>query len=170
MNLTKNFIPYLLLFLILPIVLKLFGFISLSYSVIFSFVFLLSGLGIVFLSFSSDRKLTLFLGTQLFFAGIFISLTEKFLFNNLSNIYIPAVILSVGFGFLFLFMNDFKNKKFLLIAILLILTTIIMTFNNDRITIITLVDSFVEIAEEFWLLILLAGLAFTIYLIDKRKS
>jgi hypothetical protein len=114
--------------------------------------------------------LTLFLGTQLFFAGIFISLTEKFLFNNLSNIYIPAVILSVGFGFLFLFMNDFKNKKFLLIAILLILTTIIMTFNNDRITIITLVDSFVEIAEEFWLLILLAGLAFTIYLIDKRKS
>ncbi|MDP2301689.1 MAG: hypothetical protein Q8N03_04610 [Ignavibacteria bacterium] len=170
MNLTKGFFPYISLFLILPIVLKLFGFISLSYSVIFSFVLLLSGLGIVFLAFNSDRRLALFLGTQLFFAGIFISLTEKFLFNNVSNIYLPAFLLSVGFGFLFLFWNEVSAKTFLYAAVGLIFTTLILIFNQDSFGIINLYDSFIEITEEFWLFILLAGLAFTIYLLDKRKT
>jgi hypothetical protein len=170
MNLTKNFFPYLLLFLILPIVLKLFGFISLSYSIIFSFVFLLGGIGIVFLSFNSEKRLVLFLGTQLFFSGMFISLTEKFLFSNLSALYVPAFLLSMGFGFLFLFWNELSKKLFLLIGVVLVVSALFMSRQNDKITIISIYDSFIKIAEEFWLLILLAGLAFTIYLIDKRKN
>ncbi|MBX2975989.1 MAG: hypothetical protein KF721_07625 [Ignavibacteriaceae bacterium] len=169
MNLTRSFILYSLLFLVLPLVLKVFGFISISYSALFSFVFLLVGLGLTYINFGTDKNLWLFFGTQLFFLGIFISIPEKFLLQNLEAYYFPAIILSVSFGLLIVYLNN-RNKKVLIGVLVGLLLSIIFSYSNSGFRFDNFIGTFAEMLDEYWVVLLLSGLALSIYLFDKRKA
>lgn len=170
MKLTKTFFSYVSIIIILLLILKITGFIGLLYSEIISSVLMLSGLGVVYFSFGTNRRLLLFVGTQLFLGGILITLNDKFLLEDISTLFLSALSTAIGFGFLFLFLNEHNRKIYFLISAFFLITGLLMTALHGTIDFTEIIPIFIEVVAVYWLLIILTGLALIIYLFVNKRS
>ncbi|MBN1300158.1 MAG: hypothetical protein JW995_02995 [Melioribacteraceae bacterium] len=117
-------------------------------------LFLFYGLIIVMTTIGRNSRGLLFIGAQIFIAGIAMLMTEKFEILNSVKILFPSVLFSFGAGFVMLYIDNPKEKTFLIIASLLMLISIFAMLFLSNSGIILSAGRVINILLAFWPVIL----------------
>ena len=168
MNNNQPILIYLLIFLALSIILKLFGIIDVENTELIGYAMIFYGINLVYLSFGGKQQGLLFTGTVFFLVGLLLFLINNFEFINNKEIIFPSILLILGTGFLMLFLDNTSKKNFLLVSLTFILSALIVTTLLGSITATLFVDSVVKITVKY-LLIALVAIVLLIVLHRERK-
>lgn len=103
------------------LLLKLVGEVTASHTNIYGNMFLFYGIVSVFINMSKQRKGGLFVGALSFMIGVLLYTLNHYNVMSTNQIILPAMFFVLSSGFLFLFFDDFSEKTFLYISLILIL-------------------------------------------------
>ncbi len=162
-------IIYLLTFLVFTYLLKLIGFIKITGSEILSYTLIFAGFGLFFNSFGKGNKSLLFSSTFIFLWGVVLFLINNFEFRNNSEILYPALFLNVGFSFLILFIDNFKDKIYLLLSFIFVILGTASVFYWGKFNSSIFFNSFGEIAVKYLPIIIIAAGIFFILTRSEKK-
>jgi hypothetical protein len=161
---------YLLIFLALSIVLKLFGIIDVSNTELLAYGFIFYGITLVYTSFGKKQSGILFIGSSLFLTGFLLFLIHNFEFTSSNQIIFPSILLIIGINFLMLFFDSPERKRFLAVSITSIVSGIVVIVFLGSITLRTFAASIIYILEKYWPIVLIAaGLIVLLNLEHKKK-
>ena len=161
---------YGLLFLLLPIMLQLLGFIDVSIFSLFSFATFFIGLTVFYYSFGTKNFLAVFLGSGLFFTGIISFLIKTFLLKITFPFILAGSLYITGFSLFMVYLENTKSRTALFSAgfLILIATAISLFVGNLHF------DSFFlslrDVISEYWLLLLVAVITIFLFFIEQRQS
>lgn len=114
-------------------------------------VLLLSaGLLGTFISLGKNKPITLFVSAVIFLSGVFFYITGKYVLLNQDIILLPAILFVGGSGFLMLFLDNIKEKVFLITAGFLISLSLILIFISNGGIVIELTNRIILYAFDFW--------------------
>ncbi|OGU77122.1 MAG: hypothetical protein A2V93_07110 [Ignavibacteria bacterium RBG_16_34_14] len=161
---------YLLIFLALSIVLKLFGIIDFTSVELIGYALIFYGITLVYTSFGNKQTVILFIGSSLFLVGLILFLINNYEFTNSKEIIFPSLLLIIGINFLMLFFDDPTRKGYLAISLTSIISAIIVTTLLGSITVKTFFTSIINIGDKYWPIVLIAaGLIILLSREYKRK-
>lgn len=143
----------------LAFILKLIGFIKADNTTLISYGLLFYGVISVYLSIGTLQKGFLFFNAAVFMAGVILFLTDSFVFINTDLLLIPAVYFILSTGFIILFLDNYKEKLFLVMAVVAFsigLVIIIMCDSNNFKNLLQTISEF--ILKYYPLSIVLLGL------------
>jgi len=167
---TQPILVYLLFFLALSLVLKLFGIIDVTGSELLGYAFIFYGITMVYTSFGRNQQIVLFFGSSLFLTGLLLFLINNFEFTDDYYIIFPAVLLIIGINFLMLYLDNPDKKNFLAIALTAIVSAVAVTIILGSITFGNFITSLGNIASKYWPVIIIAvGLLILLSREFKRK-
>jgi hypothetical protein len=160
---------YLLLFLGLALLLKFFGFISISGSEIISYALIFYGISDVYLSLGNNRRFSLFLGTVLFLVGVLLYVLNNFLIFWGPEILLPSAFIIPGIAYLMLNYDNPSNKKFLIIGTILIITGFTVTIINGKFNLSRFYQSVLKISSLYWQIALVSAGILILISFEERK-
>ncbi|MDP3148268.1 MAG: hypothetical protein Q8N83_03965 [Ignavibacteria bacterium] len=166
----NQLIKYGLLFLLLPILLQLLGFIELSFFSLFSFSSFFVGLTIFYYSFGTKNFLAVFLGSGLFFTGVISFLIKTFLLEITFPFILTASIYITGFSLLMVFLENSMRKKALYSAGFLILTATVISLFAGNLRFESFLLSLKEVLNKYWLLLLVSVITVFLFFIEQHQS
>jgi hypothetical protein len=169
-NNNQPILIYLLTFLALSIILKLFGVISIESTELIGYALIFYGISLVYSSFGQNRMGVLFTGSSLFLVGFLLYLLSNFNFTDKKDIIFPSVLFILGINFLMLFFNEPIRKNFLAIAATLIFSSIIVTILHGSITFQSFFSTISEIIIKYWPVLLVAVALLIIIHRDGKKN
>lgn len=152
----QSILIYLLTFIALSILLKLLGIIDFDNREIWGYGLIFYGISLVYISFGSDQKGRLFIGSIIFLAGLFFYIISKFEFFQISTLIIPALLLIFSISFFMLFIDNLHEKSLLLISALFFVAGTIITLFNGEINLAAFLNSIVKITLNYWVVVLIA--------------
>ncbi len=170
MSNSQPILLYLLIFLALSIVLKLFGIIDVGNIELLAYSFIFYGITLVYNSFVKNRALALFIGSSIFLTGFLLFLTTNFEFNDSNRIIFPAVLLIIGINFFMLFLADSERKSFLAISLTSIISAIIVIILLGSITFQNFFGSIINIFKKYWPVVLIVGGLIVFLNIEYKKK
>ena len=144
-------IIYLLTFLILSLVLKLFNVINISISELFGYTLIFFGINLVYTSLGKSRRGTLFSGTFIFLLGMLLFIINNFSFLNTNELIFPSLLFILGICFLMLFFDDMTGRKQLIISITLIITGTFVTIFAGTLTLSSFFSNIPVIISKYWI-------------------
>jgi hypothetical protein len=165
----QSILTYLLLFLGLALILKFFGFISLTGSEIFSYALIFYGISDVYLSIGNNRKISLFFGTMFFLVGILFYVLNNFLIFWDYQLLLPSILIIPGIAYLMLNFDDPANKKFLIIGTLLILGGLLVTIISGQFNLFLFYQSLLKISSLYWQIALVAAGILILISLERKK-
>jgi hypothetical protein len=161
---------YLLIFLALSIILKLFGVIDVSNIELLGYAFIFYGITIVYTSFGKNHPIALFFGSSLFLTGLLLFLISNFEFSDSNEIIFPSILLILGINFLMLFFNNLKKKGFLAVSLTSILLAVVVTILLGSITFLNFYNSILNITAKYWPIVLIAAGLLVLLSIEHKKE
>jgi hypothetical protein len=166
----KQLFKYGLLFLLLPIMLQLLGFIDVSIFSLFSFATFFIGLTVFYYSFGTKNFLAVFLGSGLFFTGILSFLIKTFLLEITFPFILAGSLYITGFSLFMVYLENMKRRTALYSAgfLVLIATAISLFVGNLHLNSFFL--SIQEVLSKYWLLLLVAVITIFLFYIEQRQS
>ncbi len=111
-----SIIKFIVVLISIVFLLKLTGLIKAESFSLISYSFLLYGIVAVYLSIGTKQKGFLFFNAIIFMTGVIFFLTDNFTFNNTSLLLLPSMNFILSAGFLILYLDDYKEKLFLITA------------------------------------------------------
>lgn len=162
-------IIYLISFLVFTYLLKLLGIIRITGSEILSYTLIFAGIGLFFNSFGKENKSSLFSSTFIFLWGVVLFLINNFEFRNNSEILYPALFLNIGFSFLILFIDNFKDKIYIILSFIFVALGIASVFYWGKFNSSIFFSSFGEIAIKYLPIIIIAAGIFFILIRSEKK-
>jgi hypothetical protein len=162
---------YLLTFLVLSIILKLFNVITISIAELTGYALIFYGVNLVYNSFGKDSRGILFTGTFLFFGGLMLFLLNNFEFANVNEIVFPALLFILGICFLMLFFDNKSRRNLLVIAVTFLLTGIIVTTIVGVLTLSSFFEGILLMASKYWpVALIVIGIILLIHRDEKRQE
>lgn len=153
----QSILIYLLIFLAFSILLSLFGVIDFSLTEISGYILIFFGIGIVYLSFGRNRKISLFIGTFSFLTGLVLYIISHFDFLRASVLLIPSVLLIFGISILFVAVdNPFSITSFI-ISLILISLGIYYSSNSGTLTFSDFSGSLLDLLIVYWPVFIIFG-------------
>jgi len=152
---TQPIIIYALAFLIISLVLKLFGFIYLDNIELLAYTFIFYGISSVYVSFGNNKRFQLFIGTTAFLIGIVFFLISNFDIFNSSGLIFPSVLLILGIGSGMLFLDNTDDKAILFVSIIFVLLGIIYSASVGSLKFLSFINSIVSITDKYWVVALI---------------
>lgn len=140
---------FVLIFLAVEILLKLFGIINLSSDGIFGYAFFIYGISSVSISFGKNHKGVLFIGSLIFSIGFILLIISNFEILNTNSIVLPSTLFVLAVGFLILFFDDLKNKSFLTLSSIFFVVSIFTAVYNSSFVFWKFLSSIENIAVKF---------------------
>ncbi len=143
----------------LAFILKLIGFITADSSTLISYGMLFYGVISVYLSIGTTQKGFLFFNALVFMTGVVLFLTDNFVFINTDALLIPAGYFILSAGFIILYIDNCKERLFLIMAgfLFLIGFAVVLLYNSYNFRMLLLNTS--EFILKFYpLAIILLGL------------
>jgi hypothetical protein len=160
----QSILIYLLTFLILSILLKLWGIIDFDNREIWGYGLIFYGISLVYLSFGNNQRGRLFIGSVLFLSGLFLYVISKFEFFQVSPLIFPALLLLFSLSFFMLFLDNYHDKTTLIISVLFFISGTIVTLYNGEISFSAFFDAIWHIILNYWPVVLIAiGIILIIY-------
>lgn len=170
MKIPKQIINYSLLFLIIPLLLNLFGITNISFNEIISYIFLFIGIGLVYFYFGEKKRVELFISATIFFLGILIFLFNHFTVLNNFGLIITSIFFIISFDMLLLFLQEVEMKLFLYLTIAFFVAGLILYIILGRLNFIIFFNAILTTIEKYWLIILLVLAGFGIFTYELRES
>lgn len=149
------------------VILQFAGIANVSFALIFSFLMMLVGLVTFSWLFGTQRRWLLGSSAMMFFFGLLWFLQKVFHYTADGKEFILAIILVSGFSSLMVYFEDITKNKYLLTAVVLIVSGFVLLFRNTGFSFADAVFWGWEIVKKIWMVfvILLAYL-----LIVSRKK
>lgn len=166
----NQLIKYGLLFLLLPIILQLFGFIEVSIFSMFSFASFFIGLTLFYYSFGTKNFLMVFGGSGIFFTGVFTFLITSFFLDVTIPLVVAGALYITGFSLLMVFIENAKRRTVLYAAGFLIFTATMVSLFAGNLQLRSFFSSLPEVLKEYWLLLLMAVITVLLLCFEQRQS
>jgi hypothetical protein len=167
-KLDKNKVTaFLIFFLLISFLLRIFGIIDYSLTVISGYVLIIYGFTRVYSAFGNQEKAALFGGTVLFLVGIILFLSGSVDFPTPARMVIPSFMFIMGTGFLILFIDDYYNIVLLIVSAAFLLLGISATILWGNINPASFIDNIGVVTIRYWPIVLIA--AGIMLLFRKRK-
>jgi len=170
MKFPNQFMKYGLLFLLLPIILQLFGLIDVSFFSMFSFASFFIGLTIFYYSFGTNNFVAVFFGSGIFFTGVFSFLITSFLLDITFPLIIAGAIYITGFSLLMVFIENPKRRVVIYTAGLLLLAATMVSLFAGNLQLRSLFSSLPQVIKKYWLLLLMAVITVLLLYVEQRQS
>ncbi len=158
---------YVILFLAAVLILRLFDIVDISASELLSYIFCIYGIAVFYNSFGKKKRLELFTGTATFLAGVFLFITNKFVFFDTYKIIMPAVIFIFGAGGIMLYVDDKSDKKILFISLLFIIFAFVFAIILGSLSFLSFFYAVFYIMKKYWIAVLIL---FFVLLFLKREE
>ncbi len=158
---------YALIFLIITLILKLFGLLNVDNNQLLAYTFIFYGISSVYISFGRNKRLQLFIGTVIFLIGIVFFLISNFDIFNSSHLIFPSTLLILGISCWMLFLDNTDDKAVLFISIIFILLGIIYSISVGAMRVGSFLNSILSIASKYWAIVLIT---FIIILLLRRED
>ncbi len=163
MNIRQPIIIYLLTFLAISIIFKIFGIINAGTAEIFGYACIFYGTSVVYTSFGKKQKKILFIGSSVFLIGIILFLLSNFEFANPSRLVFPVIILISAISAFMLFLEDREDRYALFSSITLLAAGIILTLITGAPNFPAFINALANILLKYWVVLLIAaGIIFLI--------
>lgn len=146
---------YALAFLIISLILKLFGLIYLDNIELLAYTFIFYGISSVYVSFGNNKRFQLFIGTTAFLIGIIFFLVSNFDIFNSSSLIFPSALLILGICSWMLFLDNTDDKAVLFISIIFILLGVIYSISVGTLRIGSFLNSIFSITIKYWIVALI---------------
>ncbi len=146
---------YSLIFLIISLILKFFGFIYFDNYELLAYAFIFYGISSVYISFGKNKRLQLFIGTAVFLIGIIFFLVSNFDIFNLSSLIFPSALLILGIGSWMLFLDNTDDKAIFFISIIFILLGIVYSVSVGSLRAVSFINSIASITLKYWVVALI---------------
>jgi len=161
---------YGLLFLLLPIILQLLGFIDVSVLSMLSFAAFFIGLTIFYYSFGTNNSFAIFFGSGIFFTGVFSFLIPSFLLEITFPLLLTAAIYITGFSFLMVFIENPKSRVILYTAGFFLLSATMISLLVGKLQFRSLFTSIPQVLKEYWLLLVMAVITVLLLYFEQQQS
>ncbi len=166
----NQLIKYGLLFLLLPIILQLFGFIEVSTFSMFSFASFFIGLTTFYYAFGTKNFLAVFFGSVIFFTGVFSFLIKSFFLEVTIPLIVAGSVYITGFSLVMVFIENAKKRRVLYIAGFLIFAATMVSLFAGNLQFRSFFSSLPEVLKEYWLLLLMAVITVLLLYFEQRQS
>jgi len=160
---------FILIFLAVEILLKLFGVINLSSDEIFGYAFFIYGISSVSISFSKNHRGILFIGSLIFCIGFILLIISNFEIMNTNAIVFPSTLFVLATGFIILFFDDLENKTFLFLATIFFVIAVFTAIYNGSFEFVKFLGSMENIVLAFWPLEVIALAGILIYSLLRKE-
>lgn len=167
-NYSINF--YLTIFLVAVIILKLLGFILLSWTELFSYFSMLWGISIFYYSYLKRYRAGIFVGATLFQIGIILLSMSLFEIYNPAQIFIPAIITIIGISLLFTNWIGETTKQGMILSVVFILVGVLLMIFRGDLTITLYFESVFQLLKELWFFIIILLLVIYLTVLDFRNN
>lgn len=171
MKIYQSILTYLLIFLALALILKIFGIIFLTGSELFGYAFIFFGISSAYVSLGQQQAPSLFLGTIIFLIGILLYVINNFLIFWNSQLYIPVSMLMVGIAFFMVFFDDTSRKKSFISSVTFIFLGIILTIITGELKPGSFISAVFDVAGSYLpVLIITLGILFLVWWEEKGRG
>jgi hypothetical protein len=151
----RSIIPYLAIFLVLAVLLKVLGIIGTGYTELAAYVLIFFGIGTVYSAMGRNAKILLFVGVAAFLIGIELFITTKYEIVKLSNVVLPSIFFILGTAFLVLFIDDLANKLMLTISVIFLIAGIYFFNRLGNLNLPDILKSILSITIKYWPVIII---------------
>ena len=129
---------------------KYFGLVSANYAEICGFVF--SGYGIIaaYILSGSGNKGGLFTSGIIFILAVSLIVVENYEILSPSKLFLPTILFSAGTGFALLFIDNYRERVFGTISIILLFSGILSTIYFDLLTSIQWANRIAVVIFYYW--------------------
>jgi hypothetical protein len=160
----QSIIIYLLTFLLISFILKLFNIINVSFTELAGYALIFYGINLVYSSFGNSKIGVLFTGTFLFLSGLELFLISNFDFARVNEIIFPSLLFILGICFLMLFLNETAKKSYFVISATFLFTGILVTVIVGSITVSSFLNTILIVASKYWpVALIVAGIILIIH-------
>ncbi len=170
MSRNQPILIYLLIFLALSIVLKLFGVIKVTSIELLGYGLIFYGITMVYSYFGKKQSAGLFFGSSFFLTGLLLFLVSNFDFSNSNDLLFPAILLILGIDFLMMFLDNPARKSSIAISITAILSAVTVTILLGSITFNNFIKSISSIALKYWPIVIIAVGLLVILSFEHKKE
>ena len=140
------------------LLMKLLGIITVKTNEIYGNMMLFLGITSVFFNVGKNRRGELFLGASVFMLGVLFHVLNNYDILNTNRLFLPSLLFITATGFIILFLDNQREKSFLLVSIVLYLLSFITVKYYSDYGIISFTNSIGFLVLEFWpVLIILIG-------------
>ncbi len=161
-------IIYLLIFLSVIILLKMFGVIWIANNELLGYALIVYGLSLFYSSFIHGKKIFLFIGSILFLVGLLLFVTENFEFENTGLLVLPSSIFILSISSFMVYLSDTKQKLMGYLSAILLAAGIGVTALISTQGIPGFFGNVVAVAGKYWTIIVI--LIIVIILVSKESK
>lgn len=146
----KTVIGIVLILLGVMSLLESIGLVSINYENNFYYLLQFIGLVMVFSAAERTKRTSIFVGSILFISGMVFFIVDHYEILNPVKIVIPSILISFGAGFLLLFIDNVKEKVFLILSVILFAITLLFIVLHDNYVSLDVANRMVYQMLEFW--------------------
>jgi hypothetical protein len=165
----KQFLAYVLLIGSVMWGLKAFEVLDITFPFIFSFLFILIGLATVVVVFGKHDVPAIIIGTTMFLVGILIYLNQNFDSVPWATLLLPTAMFMIGINLIVLFLDNPKVPAFLLVSGVFVGFPFFFLSIEGSMTMISMLEAIVAMAEKYWLIIFLALISVILLLLQNKS-
>lgn len=130
--------------------LKSTGVYALNHVVYYYYLLQFIGVFFVFTSIGNNKRAVLFLGAVLFMTGLIFFLQDQYEILNPIKIILPSVLITFGSGFFLLFIDNKKEKAFLVLSVILFAVGLLVIKMTGIYTSLDTANRMIFRMFEFW--------------------
>lgn len=146
----KSLVSMSLIFLGIILILKYFGMVSADYREICGFVFSGYGIVAVYKLSGSGNKGGLFTAGVLFIIGVSLIVLENYEILSPVKLFLPTILFSAGTGFALLFIDNYRERVFLIISIIMLASGMFSAIYFDLLSYLQAANRIAVIIFYYW--------------------
>jgi hypothetical protein len=155
-NKINSVIIFLIIFILTAVFLRVAGIIDFSGIELLSYLFMISGVAVVYLSLGMDKKGILFTGSTLFLTGILILVSTNFDLEESRLLVFPSVLFILGIGFFMIYLDETSQQLFLIISLFFLAAGILYFLLTRSFAFSVFITSLWSLLKSYWLVLVIS--------------
>ncbi len=155
-------------FIIISVLLNIFGIVYISGNNIFGYSFIILGSSLVYTAFIQNKKIIVFIGSATFLSGVLLIIHDNFEIYIRLDFILPIILLVAGCSLLMTYLTDFAKRILLLLALIFLAAGFILLIFQKSFDFEIYYRSVLSIIFVYWPIILI--MIFVIIIINKTEK
>lgn len=137
-------------FIIVSVLLSLFGLIDIRTEDVFGYAIIILGLSLVYPAFKTDQKLMVFVGSGIFLTGMAMLVFGSFELNANEKFITPLLLIIMGISLFMVYISDTSRKLFFIISMITATSGVVLLYFQKPFGILKLIQSVIPVLGTVW--------------------
>jgi len=146
----RTIAAFVLGFLIVSVLLSLFGLIDIRTEDILGYAIIILGLSLVYPAFKTEKKLMVFVGSGIFLTGIAVLVFSSFELNANEKFITPLLLIILGISLFMVYISDTSRKLFLIISVVTTIIGLVIIYLQKPFDILKLFQVVIPVLGVIW--------------------